>query len=310
MDIALIIILILINGLFAMSEMALVSANKVRLEKLARQGRASAETALRLHEQPSRFLSTVQVGITSVGILSGALGENALTTPLVAQLNRWPELTPYAESIALVITVSVLTYFSVVIGELVPKRLALQRPERISLAVAKPMNGLALIASPLVWLLSSSSNVLLRVLRAQNPPQATITNEEISILMDIGSESGVFHASERRLVSNVLKLDEQRVGAIMTPSKDMFVIDLNDDNDKINELIANCPYSRTIVCHNGLENVLGILHRSDLIKLLMAQQLLDISRVVRPALYVPDSLTLPRLLEFFREKTRRFCANC
>ena len=302
MDIALILVLILINGIFAMSEMSLVSSGKARLQKLADEKRAGADAALKLHDDPSHFLSTVQVGITSVGILSGALGEDALTEPLKAQFNQFPPLAPYAESLALVVTVILITYFSVVVGELVPKRLALLSPEGIALFVARPMNALALIASPLVWLLSSSSNLLLRIMRAHQPPQATVTNEEIKILMDMGSEAGVFHASEGHLVSNVLNLDEQRVGAIMTTRKDIFVIDLADENHEVNSLIAECPYSRAVICRDGLDNVQGILNRSDLLKTLMNGGTADITNVLRTPLYVPDSLTLPHLLEFFREK--------
>lgn len=301
MDIALILILILINGLFAMSEMSLISSGKARLQKLADEHRAGAQTALKLHQEPSRFLSTVQVGITAVGILSGALGEEALTKPLNVQLKQVPLLSPYADSLALVITVIAITYFSVVVGELVPKRLALRRPEGIALVIAGPMNGLALVASPLVWLLSASSNLLLRLMGAHKSLQAPVTNEEIKILMDIGSEAGVFHAQEGQLVSNVLRLDEQRVGAIMTPRKDMFVIDL-DYEQEVKRMIAACPYSRAVICRGGLENVLGILYLSDLLKTLMDTGELVVENVLHPPLYIPDSSTVPHLLEFFKEK--------
>jgi putative hemolysin len=301
MDIALIFILILINGLFAMSEMALVSSGKARLQKLADEHRSGAQAALKLHQEPSRFLSTVQVGITSVGILSGALGEEALTEPLYVQLKQVPYLAPYAESLALVITVVSITYFSVVVGELVPKRLALLRPEGVARVIARPMNGLALIASPLVWLLTASSHVVLRLLGAHKARQATVTDEEIRILMDIGSEAGVFHAQEGPLVANVLKLDEQRVGAIMTPRKDIFIIDLEDDDQEIKRLIADCPYAKAVVCRDGVENVLGILHRGDILKTLMNEGEFNVESVLRPPLYIPDSLTLSHLVEFFKE---------
>lgn len=300
-DIALIAVLILVNGIFAMAEMSLVSSGKARLQKLAGEKRAGAELALKLHDDPSRFLSTVQVGITSVAILNGALGEETLTAPLIAQFRQLPLLQPYADSLALVTTVISITYCSVVIGELVPKRLALLNPEGIALFVARPMNTLAQISSPLIWLLSSSSSLLLRLMRAHHAPQVTVTNEEIKILMDMGSEAGVFHASEGNLVSNVLKLDEQRVGAIMTPRKDIFVIDLANESHEIKHLIADCPYSRAVVCHDSLDNVLGILHRSDLLKTLVHGGTLDVTTTLRTPLYVPDSLTLPHLLEIFRE---------
>ncbi|HMY71042.1 MAG TPA: CNNM domain-containing protein, partial [Blastocatellia bacterium] len=181
-----IFVLLIANGIFAMSEMSVVSSARARLQKLADERRAGARTALKLHADPSRFLSTIQIGITSVGILSGALGEEALVEPLIVQLRQFPYFEPYAESLALAITVLSITYVSVVVGELVPKRLALLRPEGIARMIARPMNGLALIASPLVWLLSASSNLLLRLMGAHKPPQATVTNEEIKILMDMG----------------------------------------------------------------------------------------------------------------------------
>lgn len=301
MDIGLIVILIFINGLFAMSEMALVSSRKARLQKMADERRAGAKSALTLHQEPSRFLSTIQVGITSVGILSGALGEDALTVPIYRQLATFPALAPYADTLSLVLTVILITYFSVVVGELVPKRLALLRPEGIAVIVSRPMNALSIIASPLVWLLSSSSNLLLRMMRAHRRPQATVTNEEIKLLMEIGSETGVFHASEGTLVANVMRLDEQRVGAIMTPRKDIFAIDLAEGEDQARIKIAECPYSRAVICRNGLENVLGILNRSDLLKSVMTGGEIEIVTSLRPALYIPDSMTLTHLLEYFRE---------
>lgn len=306
MDIGLILVLIVINGVFAMSEMSLVSSRKARLQKLAADRRAGAQAALKLHEEPSRFLSTVQVGITSVGILSGALGEDALTVPLHEQLIKLPLLAPYADGLALILTVVLITYFSVVVGELVPKRLALLRPEGIAVVVARPMNGLSIIASPLVWLLSSSSNLILRIFRAHRPPQTTVTNEEIKLLMEIGSEAGVFHASEGHLVANVLKLDEQRVGAVMTPRKEMFVIDLADEQCDVKEKIADCIYSQIVICRGGLDNVVGILHRGDLLKAVMNGVEFDLAKTVRQALFVPDSMSLTHLLEFFREARADF----
>jgi putative hemolysin len=306
MDIGLILVLIVINGIFAMSEMALVSSRKTRLQKLSADRKSAANTALKLHAEPSRFLSTVQVGITSVGILSGALGEDALTMPLREQLSAIPWLAPYADGLALSLTVVLITYFSVVVGELVPKRLALLRPESIALFVARPMNALAVIASPLVWILSASSNVLLKIMRVNRTPQATVTNEEIKLLMELGSEAGVFHASEGHLVANVLKLDEQRVGAVMTPRQDMFVIDLEDESAEVMAQIAESDYSRVIICRGSLEHIVGILHRSDLLKIVMSGAEVNIAKTVRPALYVPDSMSLTHLLEFFRESKADF----
>ena len=300
MDIGLIVFLILLNGVFAMSEMALVSSGLVRLQKLAGEKRAGAATALKLHKDPSRFLSTVQVGITSVGILSGALGEDALTEPLQRYLAQFPWLAPYTESIALIATVVAITYFSVVVGELAPKRLALLNPERIALAVAKPMNLLAALTSPLVWLLSASSSLLLRLCGAHQPPQASVTNEEIKLLMEIGAESGVFHASEQHLVGNVMKLDEQRVGAAMTPRLQIYAADLDDGDAEVRRKIAECPYARTVICHGGLDNIAGVLTRSELLQPAMSGAAFEIAPFVRTPHYVPETMTLVQLLEYFK----------
>ena len=224
--------LILINGVFSMSEMSVVSSTKARLQKLVSERRLGANTALKLHEEPSHFLSTVQVGITAVGILSGAFGEDALQTPIQQALTQTSELAPYSETLALIATVTLITFFSVVLGELVPKRLALQNPEGIACSIAKPMRGLALIFSPIVWLLSASSRLLLKLLRLDRTKETTVTNEEIRLMMEMGSEAGVFHADESQMVNNVMKLDDVRVRAIMVPRQEIFMIDTLDPLDQ------------------------------------------------------------------------------
>ena len=216
MDLFLLVVLILLNGLLAMSEIAVVSARKARLQKLADDGSPGARSALELSHEPSGFLSTVQVGITTVGILSGAIGESAIADPLTQWLVGFPWLEPYARGLALTIVVIGLTYFSVVVGELVPKRLGLLAPEAIASLVASPMNRLARMTKPLVWLLASSSTVILQLIGARKRGDPPVTNDEINVLMEQGAEAGIFHESEQAIVSNVLRLDEQRIGAILT----------------------------------------------------------------------------------------------
>ncbi len=216
MDIVLLLFLILLNGVLAMSEIAVVSSRQSRLQKLADDGNRGARSALALSHEPSIFLSTVQVGITTVGILNGAIGEAALAVPLAERLAAWPLLAPHAEGISLTVVVAGLTYFSVVVGELVPKRLGLLSPERVASVIAPPMNLLARLARPLVWLLSSSSSLFLRLLGARRTQESSVTDDEIKVLMGQGAQSGVFHASEQAIVANVLRLDEQRISAIMT----------------------------------------------------------------------------------------------
>jgi len=300
-NIGLIFLLILINGVFSMSEMSVVSSTKARLQKLISERRLGAKAALALHEKPTHFLSTVQVGITAVGILSGAFGEEVLRTPLYQELLKIPLLAPHAETLALILTVTIITYFSVVLGELVPKRLALQNPEGIAATIAKPMQGLALLVSPLVWLLSASSHFLLRLLRLHRTQETTVTDEEIRIMMEMGSESGVFHADESQLVSNVMKMDEVRIRAIMVPRQEIYMIDSLEKPDKQRSKIEQCPYNKIVVCRGGFENVLGILHCGDLLKTMLGNPEFNIEKELRPPFYVQESMRLTHLLSHFRE---------
>lgn len=301
MDIALLFVLIFINGVLAMSEIAVVSSRKARLQKLADDGSPGAESALALNSQPSIFLSTIQVGITTVGILSGAIGETALADPLTEWLAGFSLIAPYARGVSLTIVVVGLTYFSVVIGELVPKQLGLRAPESIASLVAPAMNMLARVAKPLVWLLSASSSLVLRILRVRGKEESPVTDEEIRVLMEQGAEAGVFHESEQTFVSNVLRLDDQRIGAIMTHRKDIYLLDLDETEAEIQTRIAESPYARIVVCRDGLDHIVGILQTADLLKPALAGAPLDIESAVRPPLYVPEGVTTTQLLENFRK---------
>jgi putative hemolysin len=288
MDIALLLFLILLNGVLAMSEIAVVSSRQSRLKKLADDGSIGARSALALHHEPATFLSTVQVGITTVGILSGAIGEATLAAPMARWLSTHPSLAPYASGIAMTLVVIIVTYFSVVIGELVPKRLGLLAPERVASLIARPMNLLARLARPLVWLLSSSSSLLLGLLGARRKQESSVTDDEIKVLMGQGAEAGIFHASEQAIVSNVLRLDEQRISAIMTHRKDIYLIDLNDSQDEIRRRLADSPYKRIVICRDGLEQIVGVLRTGDLLKgALLGEPLAIEAFVARPFMYQP-----------------------
>lgn len=309
MDLLLIVLLILLNGVFAMSEIAVVSSRKSRLQNLADDGSLGAEAALRLHQEPASFLSTIQVGITLVGILNGAVGEAAIADPLAEWFSRVPLLEPYARGIALTITVVMLTYFSVVVGELVPKRLALLAPEGIAALMARPMMILARITHPLVVILSGSCSALLRLVGARRKDEPPVTDDEIKVLMEQGAEAGVFHESEQEIVSNVLRLDEQRISAIMTPRRDMFIIDLDEGEAVVWQRLIDTSFSRVVVCRDGLEQVLGVLQTGDLLKKALPGQgvtLADLEALLRPPLYVPESVTTTQLLESFRRARLQF----
>jgi len=305
-DLLIIAGLILLNGLFSMSEIAVVSSRKVRLQRFADEGRRSAAAALALHTAPANFLSTIQVGITLIGVLSGAVGERAFVEPLTVRLAEHAALAPYAKIIATTLVAAAITYFSVVVGELVPKHLGLLRPESLAMFIAPLMRGLATAARPLVWLLSASSGFLLRLLRIPVSTEPPVTDEEIAVLMEQGAEAGVFHETEQEIVENVLRLDEQRVGAIMTPRKDLFSVDLDDGEEAIRGQLAESPHHRVIVCRGGLESVVGVVHVTDLLKAVLTGQPLSVEAVLRKPLMVPDSVTTTQILEHFRRDRTQF----
>lgn len=301
--------LILLNGVFAMAEIAVVSSRRARLQKLADDGSKGAGVALRLHDEPSSFLSTVQVGITSIAVLSGVLGEDALAQPIENWLAGFADTLPwmshYSRPLGVGVAVVCITYLSVVIGELVPKRLGLLAPETIASLVAGPMSGLARATRPLVWLFSVSGDIVLRPFNARRSDDPPVTDEEIKVLMEQGAEAGVFHESEQEIVSNVLRLDEQRIGTIMTPRKDVQFVDL-DEPDEVRKGIAESEHGRLVVCRGGLENVIGVLQVAKLLKQALAGQALNVEAVTTPALYVPDTVTTSQLLENFRKTRLQF----
>jgi len=309
MDLALVFFLILLNGIFALSEMAVISSRRARLQRLSDEGSAGARAALWLHIEPSRFLSTIQVGITSVGILSGAVGERSLVAPLTEWLSTFPLIAEYSKGIAITTVVVGITYMSVVVGELVPKRLALLAPERVAAIVARPMNWLSRAARPLVMLLTTSSDLLLRPFGGRGDNEPPVTDEEIKVLMQQGAQAGVFHESEQEIVYNVLRLDEQRIAAIMTPRVDVYAVNLNDPPDILRERIAASSYDRIIVYRENLEHILGVLVTSDLLKHVLSGEAVDadiVEAVLKQPLYVLEHVTTTQLLERFRQMSQQF----
>lgn len=300
MDVLILVGLFILNGLFAMSEIAILSARKIRLQQSVEEGLAGAKAALNLANEPSHFLSTIQVGITLIGIMSGALGEAALTGKLEAYLERFPGIAAYSQGLALTVVVIGITYFSLIIGELVPKRLALLKPEKIAMVMARPMQGLSILAYPLVKVLSWSTDLVLLLLRAKKSEEPLITEKEIRLMIDQGTEAGVFHKGEKEMVSNVMRLDALKVGAIMTPRMDMYYLDVaNPQAENLKRLIES-PHSIIPVCRNGLDNVLGVIEAKDLLRRALSGEELCLTAAVRPVNYIPKSLSPVQLLEEFR----------
>lgn len=300
MDVLLLTGLFLLNGLFAMSEIAILSARKIRLRQAVDEGFASAKAVLELANEPSHFLSTIQVGITLIGIMSGALGEAALAGRLEDYIKQVDGLADYSEVLASVIVVILITYFSLIIGELVPKRLALLQPERIAMIMVRPMRWLSVLAYPLVKLLSWSTDLVLLVLRVRKSDEPQITEKEIKLMIDQGTEAGVFHKGEKEMVSNVMRLDALKVGAIMTPRMDMYYLDVANPIEENRRRLIESPHSVIPVCRNGLDNVLGVVEAKDLLRRALSGDELKLTAAIRPANYIPKSLSPVQLLEEFK----------
>ena len=299
-EIALILFLIILNGVFAMSEIAVVSSRRARLQHLANAGNHKARAALELSHDPGHFLSTIQVGITLIGILSGAIGQAALSQPLSEKLSLFPIIAPYSEALAFALVVASITYLSLIIGELVPKRLALLNPETIAGVVAAPMRLLSLIAFPIVRLLSLSTEGVLRLLGAKASAGTPISEEEIKVLMEQGTQAGIFEKIEQELVRNVFRLSARGVGGIMTPRPDIIYLDLEDPFEENRQKLITGGHSRYPLCKGGEDNILGMVHTKDLLKDCLMGKSINLSAFSRPPLYVPETISSLVLLEKFK----------
>ena len=299
-EVLIVFILIVANGVFALSEMSLVSAKKVRLEQLAASGNKGASRALELMARPNRFLSTVQIGITLIGVLAGAFGGSALSQPLAALLAQIGWLAPYAQTISFGIVVILITYFSLVIGELVPKRIALSNPERFAVATSGLMTVIATVARPLVKFLSRSMNFVLRLLGVNPTQMESVTYEEVILLLEQATEAGLVEEAEQDIVENVFLLGDKRVTSVMTSRPEIIWLDTEKTADEIEQAIRNYPHNRYIVADGDLDHVRGIILVRDLL-LSGFPKNLD-WEVVKTPLYIPETMTILNLLEEFRLK--------
>lgn len=301
MEIFVLAALILLNGLFAMSEIALVTARRARLQALVDSGDAGAAAAMALNEHPTRFMSTIQVGITSIGVLSGIVGEAALAEPLARWIEGFRLIQPEtARILATALVVVLVTYFSIVFGELVPKRIGQLTPEKIARLVARPIRGLAAIAHPFVRLLSASTDVLLRLLGARTTADTAVTEEEIHAMIEEGSESGVIDEQERAMVRNVFRLDDRQIASLMTPRSDIVYLDLDDGIDENLKKVVDSDHARFPVCRSGLREVMGVVSARQLLKQAVQGEKMSLDTAQQPAVFVPESLTGMELLENFR----------
>jgi len=299
-DVLLLLLLIVLNGIFAMSEIAVVSARRARLIQLAEDGSKGARHALTLASEPTRFLSSVQVGITSIGILNGAIGEGVIAARLRPALEQVPLLAPYADTLSLAIMVAVLTYVSLIIGELVPKRIALIHPETVASVIARPMEVVAGVTRPIVFLLSVSTDSILRLFRVRQAKQPGVTADEIRVMLEQGAEEGVFEPTEHELVTNVLNLDERHVGAVLTPRSDVVYVDIRDSVDTLREKLREQPHSVLPLCEGSLDKVLGFVRSTKVLERFLERGQPDLPSLAEPPLFVPETMTLMKLLEQFK----------
>lgn len=297
----LILLLIVANGIFAMAEIAVVSARRARLEARAEGGDEGARRALELSTNPTRFLSTVQIGITLVGIFAGAYGGATIALELGEVLNRIPALRGHGDEVALAIVVVGITYLTLVLGEIVPKRIALTHPERIATVVARPMHALSVVATPVVKLLSWSTERVIRLFRIRKPEEPPVTEEEIEAMVRKGAEAGVFAEEERQLVERVFALGDRRVGELMTPRHRMVWLDLEDAESENRAKMVEHRFSRYPVCEGGVDNVRGVVDVRDLWARAVAGEPLSLESALTEPLFVPEGLHALRLLDRFRE---------
>jgi putative hemolysin len=271
------------------------------LQQWAEEGNARARIALELANTPNQFLSTIQIGITLVGILAGAFGGATIANKLTALLSTIPWLAPYSHLLGLVVVVLVITYLSLVIGELVPKRLALNNPERIAMAIATPMRALSRIAHPAVYLLGHSTEVLLQAIGMRPSPEPLVTEEEIRVLIAQGTQAGMFEEAEQEMVERIFRLGDRRVSMVMTPRTEIVWLDREAPPEEIRHIITTSVHSRFLVAEGSLDNSLGVVHAKDLLAHSLGQQPVDLITPLQQPLYVPESMPALRVLELFKQ---------
>jgi len=300
-DILIILGLLILNGILAMSEAALLAVRLARLHHLSNEGDKRAKSALKLAANPNQFLSTIQVGITLIDVMTGAIGGATLAVIVSGWFAKNKLLEPFSHSLGLIIVVGTITFLSIILGELVPKRLALRQPERVASIVARPMEIASKIMSPVVRMLSACTEFVLRVLgvRASNDP--LVTEEEIQVLLDQGTQAGVFEATEQDMVEGVFSLNDRRLSSLMTPRSEITWLDANDPAQVIRKKISDSPYSRLPVCSGNLDHLLGIVKAKDVLLADFKKEKSQLKDILQPALFLPETAYGKHALAMFLE---------
>jgi len=300
-EILLIVLLIIANGVFSASEIAVVSSRKVRLEQLARQGNSKARLALQLANSPNNFLSTVQIGITLIGILSGAVGGATIAGRLETVLGTFPPLANYSKPISLFVVVGLITYLSLVIGELFPKRVALSNPEQLACQVAGPMQLLSRLTAPIVHLLGGSTDMLLHLLGIHGAEEQAVTEEEIKVLIEQGTETGIFEEVEQEMVSRVFRLGDRPIKAFMTPRTEIDWIDVGDSFEVNRQILLDSPHSRFPVCQDSIDECLGFVRVKNILSAYLTGEAINWQTIAQTPMYIADGTKALKVLELFKE---------
>ncbi|MFT8328041.1 hemolysin family protein [Gluconobacter oxydans] len=293
-------LLIFLNAVFAMGEMALISAKRPRLDVLAKQGVRGATTAIRLAEDPHSFLPTVQVGMTLVSILEGTFGGSQMESTVTAWIANIPSLRPIASEVSIVLVVAMITFAMLVFGELIPKQIALQQPEAIASRLAWLLVGVARIAQPIVWLLSGTSSLVLRLLRVGPLTRAAVTEEELKAVLAEGARAGVLETDEQAMIERLLRLADRPVRAIMTPRNELFWIDRHADQETLVRKLRQSSYARIVVCEGDVDHPVGVILAKDIMDRLLLKLPVSIDAVLREPPVIPDSLSAQDMIERMR----------
>ena len=300
--IAVVLLLVVLNGLFAMTELAVVSSRKSKLQARAERGDRGARAALKLSEEPTQFLSAVQVGITLIGILAGAYGQATIAGELDRILEAaFPALAQYTEFFATAVVVVCITYVSLIIGELVPKRLALIFPETVASKMAKPISTLAIVLKPFVLLLTASTSGILKLLGVKDRDGSDVTQEEVATILAEGTSAGLIEPEEQEMIEEIMRLGDRPVLVAMTPRHEVFWIALDDPEEVVREEIRTCPYSRIVVAReNDVDNPLGLVHKKDLLDALLTTGKIDVEPLVAEPAFIPQSTSVLKALEILK----------
>lgn len=300
-EISIILLLIIINGVFVLSEIALVSSRKARLQQRASEGDEGARKALELASSPNRFLSTSQIGVTFVSIMAGAFGGATIAGEVEARLREIPPLAPYSHIAGIIIVVIGISYFSLVVGELVPKRLGMSRPEKVASIIAPPMNTVSRLLSPVVRILSISTDLVLKVAGVKPVEEPPVTEEEIKILIDEGTRAGVFEEVEQDIVERVFRLSDRRASSLMIPRADVTWLDIDDTPEEIRRKVDQSDYPLFPVGRGSLDDILGVVRPRDMLSCSLKDQQIDLKSSLIPPQFIPESMAALKILELFKQ---------